>query len=95
MTHVLYPAHMPNAHSQLTRADLLDLVCVALRQHGGSAHLIQVAKHIWDHHEAELRESGSLFFTWQYDMRWAAMKLRKRGVLQPTDDEFKGVWRLA
>lgn len=65
-----------------TKHDLQRWVVEALDHHGGRAHLVDVARHIWLHHEAELRESGDLFYTWQYDMRWAAQKLRDRGVLQ-------------
>ena len=59
------------------RESLKDWVYEALEANGGVASLIDVAKHIWKHHEAELRASGDLFFKWQYDMRWAATSLRK------------------
>ena len=58
------------------KSDLQEWVIEALRDRGGEAHLTDVAKHIWDNHEAELRASGKLFYTWQYDMRWAAQKLQ-------------------
>jgi len=35
----------------------------------GETSIVRIAKHIWDCHEADLRASGDLFFTWQYDMR--------------------------
>ncbi|MAN98240.1 hypothetical protein [uncultured Roseovarius sp.] len=63
------------------REDLKKWVVEALKDHGGQAALIDVAKHIWKHHEVELRASGDLFYKWQYDMRWAAMVLRKQGVM--------------
>lgn len=78
-----------------------DWVVAALNTHAGSASIVQVAEHIWAHHENELRGSGELFYTWQYDMRWACTRLRKRklsnqlrfqsagsGALQP-DNSFK------
>ncbi|MFT4150441.1 MAG: hypothetical protein QM656_09605 [Paracoccaceae bacterium] len=53
----------------------------ALSEFGGSAKLVEVAKYIWENHEQELRSSGDLFYTWQYDMRWAATSLRRAGVM--------------
>jgi hypothetical protein len=64
----------------------------ALRAHNGQATIVEVAKHIWDHHEAELRAAGDLFFTWQYDMRWAALELRKEGRLAPS--QGRGPWQI-
>lgn len=43
--------------------------------------MIDVAKHIWANHEDELKRSGDLFYSWQYDMRWAAQNLRGAGQL--------------
>ena len=77
-----------------TRQDLLDWVLEALQGQGGKATISDVAKHIWDHHEGELRESGKLFFTWQYDMRWAAKRLRDQNLLAAADSTPRGVWAL-
>jgi hypothetical protein len=76
------------------KSDLTDWVIEALRERGGTAHHVQIAKYIWDHYEAELRDSGDLFYTWQYDLRWAGKKLRDRGILRPDDDTERGVWAL-
>lgn len=53
----------------------------ALDALGGSAKIVRVAEHIWGNHEADLRARGDLFYTWQYDMRWAAQQLRDNGTL--------------
>jgi len=50
---------------------------------------------IWATHREEPERSGDFFFTWQYDMRWAALVLRKRGVLAPAGTAGDRVWRLA
>ncbi len=63
------------------REDLKRWVVDALNEAGGRSSLIEVAKHIWDSHEGELRGSGDLFYKWQYDMRWAATALRKEGIM--------------
>lgn len=76
-----------------TRADLPEWVLEALAERGGTAHPVEVAKVVWRRHEPELRASGDLFYTWQYDLRWAGTTLRKQGFL---DDNARGEkWALA
>lgn len=77
-----------------TKHDLQDWVRDALKGLGGSAHLAEVAKIIWRNHESDLRASGDLFYTWQYDMRWAANRLRRAGIMKPVEASRKGVWEL-
>ncbi|MFY0521282.1 hypothetical protein ACOMCU_26175 [Lysinibacillus sp. UGB7] len=48
----------------------------ALRFNQGSASIILIAKYIWDNYEKELKQSGYLFYTWQYDIRWANEELK-------------------
>ncbi|RST29993.1 hypothetical protein HMF7854_03485 [Sphingomonas ginkgonis] len=64
-----------------TSSDLKVWVVDAL-QSSGPATVPQIAKHIWDNHEAELRSSGNLFYTWQYAMRWAGQQLQMEGKLR-------------
>jgi hypothetical protein len=78
-----------------TKYDLPDWVQDALRAHGGRATLVEVAKHIWKHRERELRGSGDLFFTWQYDVRWAANILRRQSVMKAAEVSPQGIWKLA
>lgn len=68
-------------------------VLEALRSLGGRGRVIDVAKRIWLKHESELRD-GDLFFTWQYDMRWAAKMLRDEGKIRPVVKRG-GPWELA
>lgn len=77
-----------------TRGDLMPWILKALNDVGGEAKIVQVARHIWDNHEDDLRSSDDLFFTWQYDMRWAAMKLRKEGKLTAPEATKRGSWAL-
>ncbi|MQT14253.1 hypothetical protein F0357_16695 [Rhizobiales bacterium Sp-1] len=42
---------------------------------GGSGTVVDVARHIWENHETELRASGDLFYKWQYEMRWVGRSL--------------------
>ena len=74
------------------REDMCAWVEVAVKRLGGSASIVEVAEELWSTHEDELRESGRLLFTWQYDMRWCALVLRKRGFLRPANQSPRGVW---
>ena len=76
------------------REDLQSWVTDALNGNGGQATLVQVAKHIWENHEAELRQSGNLLYTWQYDMRWAANVLRHKKIMKSVETSNRGTWEL-
>ena len=73
------------------KSDLPNWVLEALRSNGGQASILYVAKHIWEHHQKELK-ANDLFYSWQYDMRWAATELRKRGLLVAAEDDRRGKW---
>lgn len=76
------------------KTDLRSWVTEALTDLGGEAHHVRVAEYVWSHHQDELRDSGDLFYTWQYDLRWAAQRLRDDSYLEPIGDRRDGVWRL-
>jgi hypothetical protein len=50
---------------------------------------------IENNYENELRRSGDLFFTWQYDIRWVATQLRNKGILRAAESSPSGIWELA
>lgn len=64
----------------------------ALRSLGGSASVLDVSKEVWRRHQPDIENTGDLVYTWQYDLRWAAHKLRKEGRLAA--NERGGPWRL-
>ena len=68
-------------------------VVEALVELGGEARQIEVAKVVWRRHENDLRDSGDVFYRWQYDLRWAATELRKEGRL--AENSRGKPWRLA
>ena len=78
----------------LSRHDYDDWLVDALRELGGKATPVQISKWVWKHHETDLRGAGDLFYTWQYDLRWAANRLRRRGVMLPVESSPRGVWVL-
>ena len=77
----------------VAKADLKKWVIDALNSNGGEASILYVARYIWDHHEGDLR-GHDLFYSWQYDMRWAATELRKKGLMVLADDDRRGKWTL-
>ncbi len=79
----------------VTKNMLEDLIVEALNSLEGSASLIAVCRYVWTTYGAELERSGDLLFTWQYDIRWAATRLRKSGVLKQKNYSPRGVWELA
>jgi hypothetical protein len=84
------------AAGMATKQDLMPWVEEALTELGGRGTVVEVCEVVWRRHELDLRNSGSLFYTWQYDIRWAAQKLRDSGRLKPIAQRRSGVpWELA
>ena len=77
-----------------SREDLQEWVIRALKAQGGSGTIVEVARHLWANHEAELKNSGDMFYTWQYDMRWACTRLRERKIVQSAEISARGEWKL-
>ena len=78
----------------MTRYDLPEVLYDSLHDLGGKATIINVCRYIWSNHEAELRLSGDLFYSWQYDIRWAATELRKTKKMQVAEISPRGVWEI-
>jgi hypothetical protein len=76
------------------KEQLQNWILEALNENKGSASLIEICKYVWDNYENELRDSGDLFYTWQYDIRWGATRLREKGKLAPASESPRGVWEL-
>ena len=77
-----------------SKKDLHKWLSDALEANNGSARIVRVCEYVWEKYENELRRSGDLFFTWQYDIRWAATRLRKEGIMRAADLSPKGIWEL-
>jgi hypothetical protein len=78
----------------VTKQDLKDHVVAALRARGGGGSVVDVCQYIWSNYRRDLEASGDLFYTWQYDVRWAAYELRREGVLKTVEDSPRGIWEL-
>ncbi|MFC7788107.1 hypothetical protein ACU045_03905 [Microbacterium sp. MAHUQ-60] len=81
--------------TSIDRHSLKGWVIEALRQLGGSGSIVQVCQRVWQMHEADLRGSGELFYTWQYDIRWAAQYLRNTGRLKAVHGDRRSAWELS
>lgn len=77
------------------RETMMGWVVDALHDLQGSGSPLEVSKHIWHHHEQDLRDAGDAMYTWQYDVRWAAQKLRDNGTLKPVHGRRDLPWELA
>ncbi|MFS3128633.1 hypothetical protein ACLM5J_09525 [Nocardioides sp. Bht2] len=54
----------------------------ALRQLGSPASRVEVARWVWTHHEATLRSSDELLYTWQLELRARTESLIGEGVIR-------------
>ena len=69
-------------------------VLEALHENDGEATILEVAKLIWKNHKEEI-EGTEQFYSWQYDFRWGATALRKKGIMLEAEKSPKGVRQLA
>ncbi len=79
----------------IKRDDMMPWVVKCLESHGGKAWPKDVAKYIWENYESQLRSSGNMLYTWQYDVRWAAQTLRNNGTLKPVNRRRDLPWELS
>jgi len=86
---------MGQAATVADKRDLRDWLVEALTELGGAGGVVAVCGVVWRRHEADLRQAGDLFYTWQYDIRWAAQTLRDEGRLRPMDGKRRQPWALA
>lgn len=76
------------------RNDLDRWATDALRELGGTASMIEVAKRTWKKHKKELHESGKHFRSWQYDFTWIGKRLRDQGIIDAEESGSESVWVL-
>jgi len=69
-------------------------VCEALKANDGKASIVEICKHIWSNHELDLKNDEQLFYTWQYQMRWAGQQLVKKNLIKKTKLGIKAEWVL-
>lgn len=79
----------------MTRDDLPNLLYNAIQALGGKATIVETSKYIWENFSEELKNSGDLFYTWQYSIRWAAIELRKEKRLKSVENSKRGIWEIS
>jgi len=77
------------------KKNLKDWLVEALKKNNGNLTTVKASKYVWEHYENALKKSGDLFYTWQYDLRWAATELRKSTIMQQADISPRGIWELS
>lgn len=78
----------------MNRNNLPDILYTSIQAMGGRASIIDVCKYVWQHYQKELLNSGNLFYTWQYDIRWAATELRKTKRMKAASQSPIGIWEI-
>jgi hypothetical protein len=77
----------------MTRQDFKPWILEALRDHGGKAEIFQISRFIWDNYHHKISRDNKILYTWQYEIRWAALSLRDNGLIEL--GKFKrGVWSM-
>lgn len=77
----------------MQRENLIKYILEALNELNGSARIWEICKHVWSNHlQQELTPADKEYYTWQYDIRWAAQVLRDDNVIT---SEPRGYWSLS
>ena len=87
----------------MTRKDLPEILYELIKELGGKAKMMEIFKVFWQKYKNQLNETEDLFYTWNYDIRWAATQLRKQKRMKPASIQEnthganispKGIWEL-
>ncbi len=79
----------------MNKADLPLYVLRCLQHLDGRGTVLEVSKKFYELFSGELTEAEDLFYTWQYDIRWAATELRKNDLLLKSSNVGeKNLWIL-
>lgn len=87
----------------IRRNDLPNLLKKVLLNLGGRADMMSIFKEFYRLYGNQLSPDEELFYTWNYDIRWAATRLRKRDEMEPARKKEnthgdniapKGIWAL-
>ena len=79
----------------MKKEDLPDKLIEVLKALGGRGTILEICKKFWEINGKYLDERNDLFYTWQYDIRWAATELRKQKIMKSKDVSPKGIWELS
>lgn len=66
-----------------------------LKNLGGKSHFVPICRLVWGNHENWIRRSENMLYIWQFELGWAATRLRKKGIMLPDSGRRDGTWELA
>lgn len=87
----------------MTRTDLPNILYQIIDELGGRAKMMDIFKSFWAKYKNVLNEDEDIFYTWNYDIRWAATQLRKEKRMKPAETREntcgapvspKGIWEI-
>lgn len=79
----------------MDRSKLKLILLDTLESLGGSASILEICRFVWRYHlEETLTPRDKAFYTWQYDIRWAATILRKENLIKAHMESPRGIWQL-
>lgn len=87
----------------MERKNLPEILYKIIEKNGGRATMMEVFRSFWKHYGQNFTESDDMFYTWNYDIRWAATELRKKGRMKPANTKEnihganvspKGIWEI-
>ena len=78
----------------MNRYDLPDILYNSIKDMGGQTNSVNVCKCVWQQHQQELLDSGDLFNTCQYDIRWATTELRKTKRMKAAYQSPRDIWEI-
>ena len=77
----------------ISKKDLQNIVKETLIILNGKSNITEISKYIWKKYNYKLLMSGDIFYTWQYDIRWSGIVLKKLGIMKK--DSKRGIWELS
>lgn len=87
----------------MKRTDLPNILYQIIEELGGRAKMMDIFKSFWAKYKNVLNENDDIFYTWNYDIRWAATQLRKEKRMKPAKtientygapESPKGIWEI-
>lgn len=78
----------------MRRDDLPDLLYNVLDELGGEATAVEAVACFWTRYDEELRESGNLYYTWEFDLEKAVKDLRRDHRMMEAFYSPEDVWAL-
>ncbi|MBT9448783.1 hypothetical protein ICN84_01690 [Akkermansia glycaniphila] len=89
--------------NDMTRKDLPNILYQLLQKLGGKASMMTIFREFWKVYGNQLSPTDDMFYTWNYDIRWAATQLRQQKRMRGASTKEnthgvpvspKGIWEI-